>query len=106
MRSTCGVQARTERTGFVEGQNVTVEYRWAHNDAERLPALAVELVDRRVDVIVTEGGLVTTLAAKNATATIPIVFHTADAVADDIVGNLARPGGNMTGVSLFARRAW
>jgi putative ABC transport system substrate-binding protein len=89
-------------TGFVEGQNVTIEYRWAVNDQQRLPALAAELVARKVDVIMTEGGTPTVRAAKNATSTIPIVFHAGDAIADGIVSNLARPDGNLTGVSLFA----
>ena len=89
-------------TGFVEGQNVAIEYRWAVNDQKRLPALAAELVARKVDVIMTEGGTPTVLAAKNATSTIPIVFHAGDAIADGIVTNLARPDGNLTGVSLFA----
>jgi putative ABC transport system substrate-binding protein len=88
-------------SGFVEGQNVIIEYRWANNDGRRLPALAAELVARKVDVIMIEGGTPSALAAKNATATIPIVFHAADAVADGLVANLARPGGNLTGVSLF-----
>jgi putative tryptophan/tyrosine transport system substrate-binding protein len=89
-------------TGFVEGRNVTIEYRWAHDDERRLPALAVELVDRNVDVLVTEGGIRSALAAKHATSTIPIVFHASDAIADGVVGNLARPEANLTGVSLFA----
>jgi putative tryptophan/tyrosine transport system substrate-binding protein len=87
-------------TGYVEGQNVMIEYRWAERQFERLPELAAELVGRRVDVIVTEGGDSTTLAAKGATATIPIVFHTSsDPVALGIVASLARPGGNLTGVN-------
>jgi len=89
-------------TGFVEGQNVAIEYRWAINDEKRLPALAAELIARKVDVIVTEGGTPSVLQAKDATSTIPIVFHAGDAIADGIVTNLARPGGNLTGVSLFA----
>jgi putative ABC transport system substrate-binding protein len=89
-------------TGFVEGKNVAIEYRWAFNDQKRLPALAAELVARRVDVIMTEGGTPSVLPAKNATSTIPIVFHAGDAIADGIVTNLARPDGNLTGVSLFA----
>ena len=89
-------------TGFVEGHNVAIEYRWAYLDNERLPALAAELVDRNVDVIVTEGGTSSALRAKQATSTIPIVFHAGDAIADGVVGNLARPGGNLTGVSLFS----
>jgi putative ABC transport system substrate-binding protein len=88
--------------GFVEGQNVVIEYRWAERRLDRLPALAAELVARKVDVIVTEGGDSTTLAAKQATATIPVVFHSSsDPVARGIVASLARPGGNLTGVSLL-----
>jgi putative ABC transport system substrate-binding protein len=87
--------------GFVEGRNVVIEYRWARNDEEKLPALAAKLVRRNVDVIVNEGGTPTALVAKNATATIPIVFHGTDAIGDGLVTSLARPGGNLTGVSLF-----
>jgi putative ABC transport system substrate-binding protein len=89
-------------TGFVEGQNVAIEYRWAVNDEKRLPALAAELVARNVDVMMTEGGTPTARAAKNATSTIPVVFHAGDAIEDGIVTNLARPDRNLTGVSLFA----
>jgi putative ABC transport system substrate-binding protein len=89
-------------TGFVEGQNVAIEYRWAVNDETRLPALAAELVVRKVDVMMTEGGTPTVRAAKSATSTITIVFHAGDAIEDGIVTNLARPDGNLTGVSLFA----
>jgi putative ABC transport system substrate-binding protein len=89
-------------TGYNEGQNVAIEYRWAERRAERLPALAAELVARKVDVIVTEGGDVTTLAAKNATSTIPIVFHgLSDPVALGWAGSLNRPGGNLTGVNML-----
>ena len=85
-------------TGFVEGQNVVVEYRWAEDHYERLPALAAALVARQVDVIVTQGGIPPALAAKNATTTIPIVFMLgADPVAADLVASLARPGGYLTG---------
>ena len=94
-------QGLTE-TGFIEGQNVTIESRWAHDDKRCLPALAAELVARKVDVLVTEGGILSALSAKNATSTIPVVFHASDAVADGVVSNLARPDGNLTGVSLFA----
>jgi putative ABC transport system substrate-binding protein len=89
-------------TGYVEGQNVTIEYRRAEGHIDRLPALAADLVVRKVDVIVTQGGDSSSLAAKNATSTIPIVFHTsADPIATGLVASLARPGGNLTGVSLM-----
>ena len=88
--------------GFVEGQNVDVEYKWARNQPEQLPKLAAELVARPVDLLVNEGGTITAIAAKQATSTIPIVFHSSNAIEDDLVGNLARPSGNLTGVSLFA----
>jgi len=87
-------------TGYVDGQNVAIEYRRAEGHLDRLPALAADLVARKVDVIVTEGGDASSLAAKNATTTIPIVFHSSsDPVAIGLVASLARPGGNLTGVS-------
>ena len=90
-------------TGYVEGQNVAIEYRWAEDRVERLPTLAAELVARNVDVIVTEGGDSTTLAAKKATSTIPIVFHgSSDPVALGWVASVDRPGGNLTGVNLVS----
>src|SRR4051794_5659540 len=89
-------------TGYVEGQNVAIEYRGAEGHYDRLPALAAELVGRKVDVIVSTGGSPTALAAKSATSTIPIVFRSgADAVALGLVASLARPGGNLTGVSML-----
>jgi putative ABC transport system substrate-binding protein len=89
-------------TGYVEGENVTVEYRWAENHYERLPTGAADLVARQADVIVTQGSIPPALAAKNATATIPIVFMTgADPVAAGLVASLAHPGGNLTGVTLI-----
>jgi putative ABC transport system substrate-binding protein len=90
-------------TGYIEGQNVTVEYRWAEGHYDRPPALAVDLVSRKVDVIVTHGGTLPTLAAKNATSTIPIIFSgVGDPVGIGLVASLARPGGNLTGFSNMA----
>ena len=87
-------------TGFVEGQNMVSEYRWAEGHYDRLPALAADLVSRKVDLIITSGGAPPALAAKNATSTIPIVFiAVADPVGAGLVPSLARPGSNLTGFS-------
>jgi putative ABC transport system substrate-binding protein len=92
--------------GYVEGQNVAIEYRWAEAHFDRLPGLAADLVARKVDLIVTEGGDPSVFAAKQATSTIPIVFHTGrDPVASGLVASLARPGGNLTGFSLHGLAA-
>jgi putative ABC transport system substrate-binding protein len=88
-------------TGYVAGQNVAIEYRWAEGHYDRLPALAADLVGRKVDLIVAPV-LSSALAAKSATSIIPIVFVSDYPVEHGLVASLARPGGNLTGVNVFA----
>jgi len=91
-----------KEAGYIDGENVTIVYRWAENQLERLPALAADLARQRVAVIATAGGSASIAAAKAATTTIPIVFAMGeDPVARGFVGNIARPGGNLTGINFF-----
>jgi putative tryptophan/tyrosine transport system substrate-binding protein len=99
------VRLALRELGYIEGQNIAIEYRYTEDKQDRYPELAAELVRRKVDIIVVSGGASVVRAAKNATKTIPIVMmgRGADPVEAGLVESLARPGGNVTGITLLAR---
>ena len=97
-----GFHQGLKETGYSEGQNFAVEYRWAEGQYDHLPALATELVGLRVAILVTTGGAPSALAGKAATKSIPVLFVTgSDPVSLGLVTSLNRPGGNITGVNWF-----
>jgi putative ABC transport system substrate-binding protein len=100
-----GIRQALRERGYIEGQNIAIEYRYSEGKPDRLPELAAELVRRKVDIIVAAGGVSVTRPAKNATKTIPIVMvgQGADPVEAGLVESLARPGGNVTGITLLSR---
>src|SRR5262245_36850799 len=98
-----GFRQGLKDTGYSEGENVAIDYRWGNNEVDRLPALAGDLVRKQVAVIVATGGFDSALAAKGATTTIPIVFSVGgDPVRVGLVASLSRPSSNLTGVNFFS----